>query len=148
MSSHDKLIAFYEARNFAARWNKAAGYFVSIRMYEPYGPDDYQPDPVVDVWEPSVEVMAGVVSYIGRRPEMSNDQAKSKLDQPPPIPNDKPSIWSLVRLDMEERYQVGIERYGTPLQPFNGRDQLKDAYAEALDLVQYLRAAIYERDGE
>lgn len=42
---------------------------------------------------------------------------------------------------------MGRARYGTPLQPFNGRDQLADAYAEALDLVVYLRAALYERDG-
>ena len=49
---------------------------------------------------------------------------------------------------MEERRQVGIERYGTPLQPNNGRDALVDAYQEALDLACYLRQSIAERDGE
>ena len=35
----------------------------------------------------------------------------------------------------------------TSLQAFNGRDALRDAYEEALDLCQYLRQALYERDG-
>jgi hypothetical protein len=32
------------------------------------------------------------------------------------------------------------------LQAFNGRDALRDAYEEALDLACYLRQAIAERD--
>ena len=69
-------------------------------------------------------------------------------DQPAPQPNNLPTIWNLVRADMQERNQIGIARYGTPLQPHNGRDALKDAYAEGLDLCAYLRQAIYERDGK
>ena len=38
-------------------------------------------------------------------------------------------------------------RYGTALQPHNGRDALLDAYEEALDLAMYLKQAIVERDG-
>jgi hypothetical protein len=68
-------------------------------------------------------------------------------DQPPPTPNGQPAVWDLVIADMRERDQVGRERYSTPLQPFNGRDALVDAYQEALDLVVYLRQAIAERDG-
>jgi hypothetical protein len=67
------------------------------------------------------------------------------IDQPAPVPNERPSIQSLVRQDLEEREQVGIQRYGTPLQPHNGRDALVDAYQEALDLACYLRQAIEER---
>lgn len=67
------------------------------------------------------------------------------VDQPPPVPSIRPSIQSLVRVDLEEREQVGIARYGTPLQPHNGRDALVDAYQEALDLACYLRQAIEER---
>jgi hypothetical protein len=67
--------------------------------------------------------------------------------QPSPIRNTLPAIQDLVAADVAERKQVGIERYGTPLQAFNGRDALRDAYEEALDLCQYLRQAIYERDG-
>jgi len=66
-------------------------------------------------------------------------------DQPPPQPNNRPAVWDLVIADMRERDHVGRERYGTPLQPHNGRDALVDAYQEALDLVVYLRQAIEER---
>lgn len=66
-------------------------------------------------------------------------------DQPAPIANDRPSIQSLVRADLVDREVVGIQRYGTPLQPHNGRDALVDAYQEALDLACYLRQAIEER---
>jgi hypothetical protein len=68
------------------------------------------------------------------------------VDQPPPVPNNKPAVWMLVMRDMAERDIVGRQRYGTPLQPYNGRDALIDAYQEALDLAVYLRQAIYERD--
>jgi hypothetical protein len=67
-------------------------------------------------------------------------------EQPAPIPNGRPSIQGLVRADLERREQVGVERYGTPLQAHNGRDALRDAYEEALDLACYLRQAIEERD--
>lgn len=68
------------------------------------------------------------------------------VDQPAPTPNGRPSIQSLVRADLEEREQIGIQRYGTPLQAHNGRDALIDAYQEALDLACYLRQAIAERE--
>lgn len=68
-------------------------------------------------------------------------------DQPPPVPNDRRPSWELVIEDMQERDRVGRERYGTPLQPHNGRDNLVDAYQEALDLVVYLRNEIEERRG-
>ena len=35
------------------------------------------------------------------------------------------------------RRQVGIERYGTALQPFNGRDSLRDLWEELLDASTY-----------
>lgn len=66
-------------------------------------------------------------------------------EQPMPVPNDRPSIQSLVRADLEERERVGVERCGTPLQAHNGRDALRDAYEEALDLACYLRQVIEER---
>ena len=44
--------------------------------------------------------------------------------------------------------ELGLERYGTKLQTFNGRDALWDAYQEALDLVMYLRQAIMEREAK
>lgn len=71
---------------------------------------------------------------------------KREVEQPLPIPNHLPHIADLVLADMVERKQLGIQRYGTPLQAHNGRDALLDAYQEALDLALYLRQAIYERD--
>ena len=69
------------------------------------------------------------------------------VEQPEPVPNDRPAVWPLVIMDMANRDQVGRARYGVPLQPHNGRDALRDAYEEALDLCAYLRQAIMERDG-
>ena len=66
--------------------------------------------------------------------------------EPMPTPNHHPAIWDLVKADIAERDQIGEKKYGTRLQGFNGRDVLVDAYQEALDLVVYLRQAIYERD--
>lgn len=67
--------------------------------------------------------------------------------QPSPVVNPvNPRIHDLVVDDVFERMSVGIRRYGTPLRGGNGRDALWDAYEEALDLVCYLRQAIWERD--
>ena len=63
-----------------------------------------------------------------------------------PVANNMSAVWDLVLKDMAERDRSGKEKYGTRLQPFNGRDVLIDAYEEALDLCVYLRQAIYERD--
>jgi len=64
--------------------------------------------------------------------------------QPNPIKNDLPACWDLVINDMKERDKTGLEKYGVRLQPNNGRVALIDAYQESLDLVVYLRQAIYE----
>ena len=69
------------------------------------------------------------------------------VEQPGPTSNDQPAVWPLVIMDMANRDRVGRIRYGVPLQPHNGRDALRDAYEEALDLCAYLRQAIMERDG-
>lgn len=66
--------------------------------------------------------------------------------QPKPIKNDGPHICDLVINDLKTRKLEGIKKYGTPLQAFNHRDALQDAYEEALDLCQYLKQAIEERD--
>jgi len=67
-------------------------------------------------------------------------------DQPKPTHNNHPAVWDLVIKDMQDRDKIGRERYGTPLQPFNGRDSLIDAYQEVLDLAVYLRTKIYEEE--
>ena len=72
-------------------------------------------------------------------------------DQPPPTPGTG-DVWrelidaagdahpDLVPL-MEERRQLGIDRYGQPLQRGDGRDHLADAKQELLDAAVYLWAA-------
>ncbi|MCW2768516.1 MAG: hypothetical protein JWO11_4475 [Nocardioides sp.] len=74
-------------------------------------------------------------------PDLSTEQAM-------PTPNESPSVQGMVRADLETREEIGRERYGTALQPHNGRDALRDAYEEALDLACYLRQAIAERPQE
>lgn len=98
-------------------------------------------------------------------------------DQPKPIANDKRPVWEtviegltasvantdgqdertdkevatllpLIVEDMRQRDRIGRERYGTPLQPFNGRDALIDAYQEALDGLAYATQAMLERPSE
>jgi len=67
-------------------------------------------------------------------------------DQPLPIGNDGPWVHREVQQDLEARLQVGLERYGQPLQPMNGRNGLQDAYEEILDLSVYLKCVMDERD--
>ncbi len=67
------------------------------------------------------------------------------MSQPKPIPNGHTSSWALVVTDMVNRNEMGIKKYGTPLQPFNGRNSLQDAYEEVLDLAVYLRNLIEEQ---
>jgi len=73
--------------------------------------------------------------------------------EPRPTPNDSAPIVELVLLDVTDplvradlvaRSEIGLERYGVLLQAHNGRDALRDAYEEALDLVMYLRQAVEE----
>ena len=64
--------------------------------------------------------------------------------EPNPMPNGNIAVWEVVIGDMKDRNTLGIERYKTPLQPFNGRNALIDAYQESLDLAVYLRQRILE----
>lgn len=68
--------------------------------------------------------------------------------QPSPVKNNLPAVWDLVLEDIAARDKMGQERYGTRLQPFNGRDMLRDVYEELLDAAVYIRAALFERDGK
>lgn len=67
-------------------------------------------------------------------------------EQRMPVPNDSPSVQGMVRADLETRELIGRQRYGTALQPHNGRDALRDLYEELLDACCYIRQAIAERD--
>lgn len=64
--------------------------------------------------------------------------------EPPPTPNNTTPIWELVMKDMHNRNEFGKSKYGTPLQAHNGRNALKDAYEEVLDLAVYLKQKLVE----
>jgi len=71
----------------------------------------------------------------------------SDIPEPPPRPAvESKAIWDLVIEDMHKRDEMGTKKYGTRLRAFDGRDPLWDAYQEALDLVVYLRQAIFEKE--
>lgn len=70
------------------------------------------------------------------------------VEQPMPTVNCHKDIQSLVIADVAKRREIGIERYGTALQPFNGRSALRDAYEEVLDLACYLRQKLREEEME
>ena len=72
-----------------------------------------------------------------------------KTAQPEPLPkNGKQDVVDLVLADIQARVEMGMEKYGTKLQTFNGRDALWDAYQEIIDLAMYLRQEIAEREAE
>lgn len=58
-------------------------------------------------------------------------------DQPLPQGGQECVQDALIKL-IEERKQLGIQRYGSPLMTHNGRDSVRDATEEALDLTVYL----------
>jgi len=79
------------------------------------------------------------------------------LHEPAPQPSEHPAIQPMVvselldgpeglANDINERAAMGLEKYGTLLKPFNGRNALNDLYQEILDAIVYARQAIYEKD--
>jgi hypothetical protein len=79
-------------------------------------------------------------------PEPLERAGREGDSQPLPTPNDRPAVQDMVIADIQARRELGVRRYGTSLQAFNGRDALRDAYEEALDLACYLRQVIEERE--
>lgn len=84
---------------------------------------------------------------------MKNDK------EPVPIPNNSPPTWekviakyhkrnhcyvNIIENLMLERNKIGEEKYGTVLQPNNGRDSLIDAVQECLDMIVYIENAVDE----
>lgn len=58
-------------------------------------------------------------------------------EQQMPQPNNNQSVHDIAIRRIEERKQLGIERYGTILQAFNGRSADRDLSEELLDAVMY-----------
>lgn len=81
--------------------------------------------------------------------------------EPPPQPNDHPHVWphaiawadaqdvsAAARDLMTARHVQGVEKYGVPLQPHNGRDPLVDLVQELLDGIAYAMQAVLETPSE
>lgn len=95
-----------------------------------------QPSPVANTSAPIIDrVMADLRIHVG-----------DERDEPFYDDSDREgvSVRGLVGVDLLDRAELGRQRYGVYLQAGNGRDALRDAYEEALDLVMYLRQAIEE----
>lgn len=95
---------------------------------------------------PKADATAAAASNAGAA--RGDSALELSTEQEMPVPNDSPSVQGMVRDDLVTREAIGVERYGTALQPHNGRDMLRDAYEEVLDLACYLRGAIAERPRE
>jgi hypothetical protein len=65
--------------------------------------------------------------------------------QPAPRHNNEPFVKDAVIADIEELCERRRVKYGTHLQPHNGRDALQDAYEELIDGALYLKQLILER---
>lgn len=88
---------------------------------------------------------------------------KAATAEPPPKHNDHPAVADVVAADIISRglpkgmardvmarKAMGLKKYGTVLQPCNGRDNLNDLYQELVDaakyaMTEYLEICIGER---
>lgn len=68
-------------------------------------------------------------------------------EQPRPT-GDGEIVYLAVIEDMRKRAEVGKSRYGTYLRTHNGRDALRDAYEEAMDLCMYLKQLMLEDENQ
>lgn len=77
--------------------------------------------------------------------------------QPPPTPNSQRSVHDTaadwldgidrktdLAADLRDRGAYGLRKYGTPLQPGNGRHWDRDLYEELLDAVAYAEQGVRE----
>jgi hypothetical protein len=90
-------------------------------------------------------LMAGC-TCIDYAPPSKDCSVHGEQAQPLPIGNNLPVIHTLVQEDLQQRLEWGTAKYGQPLQPFNGRSALRDAYEEILDCAVYLRQKIWEEE--
>ncbi len=84
----------------------------------------------------------------GRRKSDNKPTKQRPEDQQLPEKNNFPFVADELGRYLEYRKQIGIQRYGTPLQPHNGRDVLLDLFEELIDATTYFAQMIIERDGK
>lgn len=78
------------------------------------------------------------------RAEVIPPSPSGKGDQPMPTQG-RESVTEALIADIRAREAKGIATYGASLRSWNGRDALRDALEEALDLAQYIKQAAMER---
>jgi hypothetical protein len=118
---------------------------------DPPGTEAPQPEPRVVRAGGVGEALdrAGVPPHVATEASQEAPQptkAGRKHDQPMPVVNDRPAVQDQLIVEIERRKKIGVERYGTLLQPFNGRSAIRDAFEESLDLTIYLRQVLAEQD--
>lgn len=84
--------------------------------------------------------------WMAENPGAASDATFGRKQPKPTTSEESKVVLKMVASDLADRAQVGLAEYGTYLETHNGRDALRDAYEEALDLVMYLRQALSERD--
>ncbi len=79
---------------------------------------------------------------------MQKEYENLSKKEPAPVKNELPAVWDLVIKDINDRDKFGQNKYSTRLQPFNGRNVLRDLYQELLDAIVYIRQLIYEQENK
>ena len=108
---------------------------------------------VIEAARLAVFAAAPFIAAAAARSVWDNVQAATRVEGDDVEIKDQPApdggwdnVQALVREDLEARERVGTERYGRPLQLFNGRNAMVDAYQEVLDLACYLRQHLAEQE--
>jgi DNA-directed RNA polymerase subunit RPC12/RpoP len=96
---------------------------------------------------PAKDPLAASMAHHPSRADRPHDQAL-------PEPNDRPVMHEVLTDLIAKRLAIGIERYGTGLQPMNGRDAFRDLVEELVDAsvytlqIQHERAEMFEHARE
>lgn len=88
-------------------------------------------------------VRAGPEAPTASRAPAPPERANREGDQALPTEGEGDVISSLIRR-LEERRAIGVRRYGTSLQAFNGRDPFRDHEEELLDQHNYAEQIRHE----
>lgn len=73
-----------------------------------------------------------------------SDKRDPKRDQPLPTKGQM-NVQEVLSKALLERMQYGIDKYGSPLETFNGRDPVRDVWEELLDALTYMTQVRLER---
>lgn len=124
---------------------------VPIRHVSFDAPESAVMDYLADVRTLGTQVDEGwkVTDLLPERGEetTSEEQTTYQDVQPQALPViGRQAVTEAVIEDLKERTRQGVIKYGRPLETFNGRNALVDAYQEALDLCQYLKQRLMEEE--